>query len=244
MPRIKKSLQELVGKTIKNIVICKNSESEPKGQLFLVFDDGTSFEFWANHDLFSMASKVDDEDLDKVVELAEGRYGTVVQVIESPLAILGNDRVESEPAAATNNPLDTIPLLSITEEHALFLAIHRRDAFLYRLAREMDLTEQRSWVDLISAAFGNLLGRCDFESMFEGCNTHPKWKSIVRPPSVLPAELMQFLGGLSVVNSSVYALVEGRAAVQAFMDHFGTGFLEAGRRQGQSVLRNLRAANM
>ena len=88
MPRIKKSLQQLVGKTIKNIVICKNSETEPKGQLFLVFDDGTSFEFWANHDLFSMASKVDDDDLDQVVELANRRAGTLVQVIESPISEL------------------------------------------------------------------------------------------------------------------------------------------------------------
>lgn len=241
MGRIKSSMQHVIGKTIQCVVLCQTPGSEPENQLFLVFKDGTSFEIWIDQGQFSIASKVDDEDLNRVVELAEQRDGTKVHVIESPIACVGKSRVEREPAAAKNNPLDNIPVSAIDEEHALFLAIHRRDAFLYRLAREMDAEEQRQWVDLVSEAFGNLLGQCSFESMYDGCSAKPAWQSVVHPPSVLPAELMQFLGGLSVVNSSVYALVKERAAVSAFVKHFGLRYFESGQTQGQDVMRNLDA---
>lgn len=243
MPRIKKSLQQLVGKTIKNIVICKNSETEPKGQLFLVFDDGTSFEFWVNHDLFSMASKVDDEDLDQVVELANRRAGTVVQVIESPIAELGRERIEREPEAATNNPLDHIPSAAIDEMYAIFLAAHRRDALLYRMAKPMTDTEVFQWAGLFCRAFEYVLRVYwpEEPSIVSMPVDTARWDEVVQPPSVLFGELTIFLGGLSIVNEKLHLLLRSCSSVETFLDLYGTEFFENGESQGLEVLRILHA---
>ena len=44
---MKDSVQEIVGKTISGIVI-KEGDHSIQGQVFLVFDDNSCFEFWAN----------------------------------------------------------------------------------------------------------------------------------------------------------------------------------------------------
>jgi hypothetical protein len=182
-----------------------------------------------------MASQVDNEDLERVIELARQRQGTKVHVIESPLTRLGTSRIEREPEAATDNPLHGIEISAMTEEHLLFLAIHRRDALLFHLAREAGEIEQDLWVDRISAAFGDLLGRCSFEEMYEGCGADSYWRSVVRPPSVLPAELSLFLGALSIVKPRMYEALRERAAVEAFTQRFGEHYIESGHRQGRDV---------
>jgi hypothetical protein len=239
MGRIKESLRQVLGKTIKAVVVCRNPESEPKYQLFLVFKDGTSFEFWVDQNQLSMASKVDDEDLARVVELANQREGTDVHVFESPMACIGKERIEDEPEAAEKNPLDDIDVSDIDEEHALFLAIHRRDALLFRLATTESREDYPKWVDLLSAGFGSLLQQCSFNDMYTGCGSDQRWQSVVRPPGVLPAELMVFLGGLSVVNREIYASVKDRASVDAFMKHFENGYFDGGVEQGRKILRRL-----
>ena len=82
MGRVKDSLSELLGKTISPAVVTRNGDSEPRSQLFLVFDDGTSFEFWVDNDVISMASKTDNETLDQVLRLARKRKGSRVHVFD------------------------------------------------------------------------------------------------------------------------------------------------------------------
>ena len=82
MGRVKDSLADLVGRTISSVVVTKNNETEPQSQLFLIFQDGTSFEFWVDGAQLSMASKIDDESLDDVIRLARERPGNDVFVFD------------------------------------------------------------------------------------------------------------------------------------------------------------------
>jgi hypothetical protein len=42
----KESLKEVIGKTIRSVVFRSGYEASPEAQLFLVFEDGTYFEFY------------------------------------------------------------------------------------------------------------------------------------------------------------------------------------------------------
>jgi len=53
---MKDGLREIVGKTIRSVVV-GSSDREPSIQVFLVFEDGTYFEFWGSS--FNCASAVD-----------------------------------------------------------------------------------------------------------------------------------------------------------------------------------------
>jgi len=44
---MKDGISDIIGKTISDVVIA-NKDSEPKLEVFLVFSDGTYFEFWGN----------------------------------------------------------------------------------------------------------------------------------------------------------------------------------------------------
>jgi hypothetical protein len=66
MFRVKDSLNDIIGKTLSGVVVCKNGS---RRQLFLAFDDGTSFEFWVNGEDISMASRPDNADLKRVVSI-------------------------------------------------------------------------------------------------------------------------------------------------------------------------------
>ena len=241
MGRIKDSLHQLVGKTIQSVVVCGNPSSEPKAQLFLVFKDGTSFEFWVDQGHLSMASKVDEEDLEKVVSLARQREGTAVHVVESPIVRIGKARIENEPGAVENNPLEGIAISEIDEENALFLAIHRRDALLCWMARAMDDAEVLGWVDLFSAAFGSMLQRCSLGDLDRLYQHQTRWNSVVRPPSVIAPELMRFLGGLSVVNKRAYEQLQSRGTIQAFLELRDASKFEDGQNRGREILTLLQA---
>ncbi len=43
---MKSGLREIVGKTITDVIVARNDYRDPANQVFLVFDDGTFFEFW------------------------------------------------------------------------------------------------------------------------------------------------------------------------------------------------------
>jgi hypothetical protein len=49
--RAKQEIAEIVGKKIVGVVVKENSRSSPPRQVFLIFDDETSFEFYANCEL-------------------------------------------------------------------------------------------------------------------------------------------------------------------------------------------------
>ncbi len=53
---MKDGLKYIIGKTITSVVFAENN-SPPQNQVFLVFSDGTSFEFYGEN--FSCASGVD-----------------------------------------------------------------------------------------------------------------------------------------------------------------------------------------
>jgi hypothetical protein len=46
--RLKPELAEIVGKRITGVVVKENSRVSPPRQVFLIFEDGTNFEFYAD----------------------------------------------------------------------------------------------------------------------------------------------------------------------------------------------------
>ena len=54
---MKEGLRQIVGKTISSVVVAKNENANPRNQVFLIFSDGTSFEFFG--DSFNCASGLD-----------------------------------------------------------------------------------------------------------------------------------------------------------------------------------------
>jgi hypothetical protein len=60
--------EELVGKRISGVVlrVAKNPRIRPQGQLFLCFDDGTSFEFWSGLEEIHPAGGLDDYSVETV----------------------------------------------------------------------------------------------------------------------------------------------------------------------------------
>ncbi|MBI5611906.1 MAG: hypothetical protein HY942_02375 [Gammaproteobacteria bacterium] len=62
---MKDGAQEILGKTIKGIVI-KTGDKSPKSQLFLVFDDGTYYEFYSLDDVIQVTGGVSAGDIDTV----------------------------------------------------------------------------------------------------------------------------------------------------------------------------------
>lgn len=53
---MKDGIQDIIGKTIAGVVIAQNKQRAPHQQIFLVFDDETSYEFYG--ELFTCASGV------------------------------------------------------------------------------------------------------------------------------------------------------------------------------------------
>lgn len=66
---MKDGIQQTIGKTITGIVVGYNARRDPTNQVFLVFDDGTYFEFWGAQ--FSCASGVDRGGVAEAVDYLE-----------------------------------------------------------------------------------------------------------------------------------------------------------------------------
>ena len=103
----------------------------------------------------------------------------------------------------------------LRDEEVLFCAIHRRPALLNRLVAATACEDQRRWACAIAGAFANLLEHCDLDELCVVYQKRSLWNDSVRPPSVLEAELMFFLGALSMANAEVFALCKKRGSVQA-----------------------------
>lgn len=71
---MKAGMSEIVGKEIVGVVAAKNDDM-PNRQVFLVFSDGTYFEFWG--DSFSCASGVNHGDVEEVLKSAVKMGGTI-----------------------------------------------------------------------------------------------------------------------------------------------------------------------
>ncbi|MCA1792737.1 MAG: hypothetical protein LC660_02500 [Desulfobacteraceae bacterium] len=74
---MKDGVKAIVGKTISSVVVGCN-QKDPQNQVFLVFDDGTHFEFWGPN--FSCAGGVDIGDQTKVINYIKKLGGSVTKI--------------------------------------------------------------------------------------------------------------------------------------------------------------------
>lgn len=74
---MKDGLRQIVGKTISSVIVAKNHKS-PENQVFLIFEDGSYFEFWGPE--FSCAGGVEPGGLAQAAIDVEKLGGTVLKV--------------------------------------------------------------------------------------------------------------------------------------------------------------------
>lgn len=74
---MKRGVKEIIGKTISSVVVGYNRK-DPQNQVFLIFDDGTQFEFWGRD--FNCAGGVDIGDQAKAINYIEKLGGSVTQI--------------------------------------------------------------------------------------------------------------------------------------------------------------------
>jgi hypothetical protein len=75
------ALSELLGKTVAGLVLTANNENDPRSQLYLVFSDGTSFEFWADSDYISAAKGMDQYGMDRLIDIQKSRPGANLTIV-------------------------------------------------------------------------------------------------------------------------------------------------------------------
>lgn len=82
---MKNGLREIIGKTITDVVVAYNKHRDPANQVFLVFDDGTYFEFWGAQ--FNCNSGVDRGGMAAVTDYVERVHAAkIVDVYPQPPA--------------------------------------------------------------------------------------------------------------------------------------------------------------
>ena len=84
---MKDGAAEIIGKTITGVIVksAKDGKGHPKGQLFLVFDDGSSFEFYNDYGPFSAAGSLDKNiSFREIYNYMEDRYDIDFQAIKDP----------------------------------------------------------------------------------------------------------------------------------------------------------------
>lgn len=72
---MKGGLKEIIGKTITSVVVGSN-KTDPQNQVFLIFSDGTRFEFWGPQ--FSCAGGVDSGGVSEAIHHIEVSMGGTV----------------------------------------------------------------------------------------------------------------------------------------------------------------------
>lgn len=75
---MKNGLKDIVGKTVSGVAVAANSHSHPHQQVFLIFPDGTYFEFYGEQ--FSCASGLDKGDMEKACSYAKKGGGDIKAV--------------------------------------------------------------------------------------------------------------------------------------------------------------------
>lgn len=82
--RVKDSLSDLIGKIISGAVVAQYPKGNPRSRIFLTFSDGTAFEFWEDEETMSMAGDLDEDGVDQIVKMLEGRKGAIVRAFRAP----------------------------------------------------------------------------------------------------------------------------------------------------------------
>lgn len=80
---MKDGLKYIVGKQIAAVMVAYNEKNDPHNQVFLVFPDGTSFEFWGP--CFSCCSALDPAA--KIEDYIKAGGARVVAVYKDPVPI-------------------------------------------------------------------------------------------------------------------------------------------------------------
>ena len=84
MSRTKDGLEQIVGKTIAGVVMTENEKGGPRSQLYLIFSDSTSFEFWVDSDRITTASCVDQCGKEEIISVSQRRPDTEIWAFPSP----------------------------------------------------------------------------------------------------------------------------------------------------------------
>ena len=227
MARSKDSLYDIIGKTLAGVVLCENGA---RRQLFLAFDDGTSFEFWLNGEDFSMASRPDNANLDQVISTLARESSNQLAVFERPMTRLIKQAKQGRNSAGDiGAKIRKMSVEDASADEALRFALHHRPALLERLSRVTAASEVQAWGDLLVRALANLLANADAENMSGLYQWRSEWHRVVRPPSVVEPELMYFLGALSIANPKLFDYVSARGACQACLKLFQREPFERGR---------------
>lgn len=72
---MKSGISQIIGRTISSVAVIQNNHA-PSNQVFLVFTDGTYYEFWGNE--FSCAGGIDQGGMEAALD-----YATTVMRAES-----------------------------------------------------------------------------------------------------------------------------------------------------------------
>ena len=73
---MKSGVSEIIGKTIKGVVVSTRNKNTPREQVFLVFDDGTYFEFYGKE--FTCASGLDKGGVGEALRYARIFCGDII----------------------------------------------------------------------------------------------------------------------------------------------------------------------
>lgn len=205
--RVKDSLRQVIGKTVDGVVVCRNPD---RSQLFLAFEDGTSFEFWVSDADLSMASRIDQQSLTKVIEIL-GRES------HNKFAIFDHkNRHQRDVGDQIQEERCRLAFEDVTPDEAMHLAGCHRTRFLRMLHGVKEPEDIEGWARLLVRAFASLLINEDLGELDRAFYRTSTWHEVVRPPSVLPCELMYFLGGLERANEEIARRISSRGAIQAF----------------------------
>lgn len=74
---MREEISQILGKTIKAVVVSEENRSQPRMQVFLIFTDNTSYEFYG--DLFRGAGGLDQGGIDAVIKYVAGSHGRVTR---------------------------------------------------------------------------------------------------------------------------------------------------------------------
>jgi hypothetical protein len=218
--KVKDSLSQLIGKTLSGVVVCRNPN---RSQLFLAFEDGTSYEFWVSDADLSMASGIDQQSLEMVIEVLgrESRNEFVVF----------DHRNRHQPSLGELIRAEGCQLKfkDVTPDEAMHLAARHRLHFLDLLHKVKGPRDIEGWAEVLVRAFASLLVNTNIDDLNVPCPRSSIWWDVVRGGSVLPVELMYFLGGLEMANPEIARRINTRGAIQAykrFVDPSGQWFAE------------------
>lgn len=218
MSRIKDSPSEIIGKTLAGVVLSRNGS---RRQLFLAFDDGTSFEFWVNGEDFSMASRPDNANLNQVTSILAREPSNQMVVFERRMTRLIKQAEQDDNAGGeVGATIRKMSVEDVSADEALRIALHYRPALLERLSKVTAAAEVQAWSDLLVRALANLLANADADNLDGLYHQDSEWHRVVKPPSVVEPELMYFLGALSIANPKLFAYMSARGACQACLKLF------------------------